>query len=75
MHSTDFPSRSEFEAGPDDFLLALEHNALARWWRARAGISGETAARVIPWVRPVVEPEPTDPAETTAAIEATAVDD
>jgi len=31
----------------DAFLNALENNALARWWRARAGASGETGARVI----------------------------
>ncbi len=74
MHSTDFPSRSDFEPGPDDFLLALEHNALARWWRARAGTSGETGARVIPWVRPILEPDPTDPVETTDTIEEAAAD-
>ena len=55
MQSADFPSRSDFEPGPDDFLLALEHNALARWWRAHAGARGETGARVIPWDRPPVE--------------------
>ena len=62
MHSADFPSRSDFEPGPDDFLLALEHNALARWWRAHAGARGETGARVIPWDRPPVELDgPTGP--------------
>ena len=56
MQSADFPSRSDFEPGPDDFLLALEHNALARWWRAHAGARGETGARVISWDRPPVHP-------------------
>jgi hypothetical protein len=31
----------------DDIFRALEQNALARWWRARAGAFGETGARVI----------------------------
>jgi hypothetical protein len=31
----------------DDVFRALEQNALARWWRARAGSFGETGARVI----------------------------
>lgn len=65
MHATDFPSSSDFEPGPDDFVHALEHNALARWWRARAGSSGETAARVIPWVRPILELDASDATDPT----------
>lgn len=56
MESADFRSRSDFEPNLDDFLLALEHNALARWWRAHAGSRGETGARVIPWERSAAEP-------------------
>ena len=63
MHATDFPSSSDFEPDPDDLLLALERNALARWWRALAGARGETAARIIPWDRPPAEPNRADAAD------------
>ena len=44
----------------EEFFRALELNALARWWRARAGAVGETGARVIARDRPARAPEPPD---------------
>ena len=41
----------------DALLTALENNALARWWRARAGAAGETGGRVIARERPARQPE------------------
>ena len=49
----------------DALLIALEGNALARWWRARAGAAGETGARVIARDRPARPPEPPEPPAST----------
>ena len=60
MYEADLPPRSEPDPVADDFLLTLELNALARWWRANAGARGETGARVIAWVRPAATTDPSD---------------
>ncbi len=41
------PPRPDPEPNPDDFRAALERNPLARWWRNRAGTTGETGSRLI----------------------------
>lgn len=50
------------EPDRDDFFRALEQNALARWWRARAGAFGETGARVIARDFPIRPADPGDEA-------------
>lgn len=62
MHGTDLPSRSDFDQEPDEFWTALERNALARWWRNRAGASGETGARQIARDVPYTKTDESDPA-------------
>jgi hypothetical protein len=47
MYDSEVPIPSSFDREPDEFRATLEQNALARWWRDRAGSSGETGARFI----------------------------
>ena len=46
MHGAE-PPGPDHEPDPDDFRAALERNPLARWWRDRAGTTGETGSRLI----------------------------
>jgi len=46
MHGAE-PPGPDLEPDPDDFRAALERNPLARWWRDRAGTTGETGSRLI----------------------------
>jgi hypothetical protein len=69
MYGTDVPSPSDFDQEPDEFRAALdefraalERNALARWWRDRAGATGETGARLIARDVPYTQSDESDPA-------------
>jgi hypothetical protein len=62
MYGNDVPSPSDFDQEPDEFRTALERNALARWWRDRAGATGETGARLIARDIPYTQTDESDPA-------------
>jgi hypothetical protein len=61
VYDTDFPARSAFDQEPDEFRATLEQNALARWWRDHAGVSGETGCRFIARDIPSTTTDESDP--------------
>jgi hypothetical protein len=61
MHDTDLPAEAGYEPEPDEFLMILERNALACWWRDHAGASGENGARVIARDVPMTTTDESDP--------------
>jgi hypothetical protein len=63
MYDSELPIPSSFDREPDEFRATLEQNALARWWRDRAGSSGETGARFIARDIPATTTDESDPIE------------
>jgi hypothetical protein len=61
MHDPDLPAQADYDPEPDAFLMVLEHNALACWWRDHAGATGEIGARVIPRDIPTTTTDESDP--------------
>ena len=55
----------EPDPGLDGFRAALERNPLARWWRDRAGTTGETGSRLIARDVPLKPRDPERPSGTT----------